>query len=139
MDGEAASVPSGSNGLIVLPSFLGERWPAPDPMSRGAVFGLTLSHTKAHVYRALLESYAHDVRQGVHLLTDLGIPVQRLTAVGGGARRGLCRLIVSDVTGLPQCYASKAGDHWATHSWLGMVLDTCGMCRRSWHGWQISP
>jgi sugar (pentulose or hexulose) kinase len=73
------------------------------------VFDLTLSHTRAHVYRALLESYGCDLRRGLRYLKDRSIPVRRLVAVGGGARSEVWRQIVSDVTGTPQEYARHGG------------------------------
>ena len=44
---EAGTVPPGSEGLVVLPYFSGERTPINDPRARGVYFGLTLAHTRA--------------------------------------------------------------------------------------------
>ena len=96
---EAAAVPPGSDGLVVLPYFAGERTPIFDPDARGAVLGLTLSHGRGHLYRALLEATAFGVR---HNLEVMGDAARRLVAVGGGTRGGLWTRIVSDVTGRPQ-------------------------------------
>jgi xylulokinase len=54
LDETAETLPAGSNGLILLPYFLGEKTPIHDPLARGTLVGLTLSHTRAHVYRAVL-------------------------------------------------------------------------------------
>src|ERR671920_2514092 len=51
----AASIPPGSQGLVCLPYLSGERTPINDPLARGIYAGLTLSHTRAHLYRASLE------------------------------------------------------------------------------------
>jgi len=99
---EAAEAPPGSAGLVVLPYFAGERTPLFDPAARGAVFGLTLSHGRGHVYRALLEGTAYGVRHNLEAMDDAGGAAQRLVAVGGGTRGGLWTQIVSDVTGRPQ-------------------------------------
>jgi xylulokinase len=96
---EAAAVAAGSDGLVVLPYFAGERTPIFDPDARGAVLGLTLSHGRGHLYRALLEATAFGVR---HNLEVMGDAARRLVAVGGGTRGGLWTQIVSDVTGRPQ-------------------------------------
>jgi xylulokinase len=96
---EAAEVPAGSGGLVVLPYFAGERTPIFDPAARGAILGLTLSHGRGHLYRSLLEATAYGVR---HNLEALGDAAQRLVAVGGGTRGRLWTQIVSDVTGRPQ-------------------------------------
>jgi xylulokinase len=55
---EAASVGPGAGGLVVLPYFAGERTPLFDPDARGLILGLTLSHGRGHVYRAMLEATA---------------------------------------------------------------------------------
>lgn len=99
---EAAGVPAGSGGLLVLPYFAGERSPIFDPSARGVVAGLTLNHTRAHLYRAVYEGVAYGVRQLVELLGAVSAPVERLVAVGGGTRTGLWPQVVSDVTGVPQ-------------------------------------
>ncbi|HEY0237893.1 MAG TPA: FGGY-family carbohydrate kinase [Friedmanniella sp.] len=100
--GEAALVPAGSGGLLVLPYFAGERTPVFDARARGVVAGLTLDHTRAHLYRAVYEGVAYGVRQLFELLdTDLA-PVTRVVAVGGGTQTGLWPQIVSDVTGRAQ-------------------------------------
>ena len=99
---QAAAVPAGSDGLICLPYFAGERTPINDPDARGVIAGLTLSHTRAHVYRALLEGTAHGVRHNLDALREMGAEPKRLVAVGGGAANRLWLQIVSDVTGQPQ-------------------------------------
>jgi len=99
---EAGKVPAGSSGLVVLPYFAGERTPIFDPAARGAVLGLTLSHGRGHLYRALLEGTAYGVRHNLEALDEAGAAARRLVAVGGGTRGGLWTRIVSDVTGRPQ-------------------------------------
>ena len=101
---EAAATPSGADGLVVLPYFLGERTPLFDPDARGVIAGLTLRHTRGHLYRAMLEATAYAVR---HHLELLGGDLTRIVAVGGGAKTPLWPQIVSDVTGLPQDLPQK--------------------------------
>jgi xylulokinase len=96
---EAASVPPGSNGLIVLPYFSGERTPIFDSQARGLIMGLTVSHTRAHVYRALLEGVAYALRHHLELMAEVGVAPHRLVALGGGSRSELWTQIVSDVSG----------------------------------------
>ncbi|GAA4067073.1 FGGY-family carbohydrate kinase [Nonomuraea soli] len=95
---EAAAVPPGCEGLLMLPYFAGERTPLFDPDARGVLIGLTLRHGRGHLYRAALEATAFAVR---HNLEVMPAP-RRLVAVGGGTRGGLWAQIVSDVLGLPQ-------------------------------------
>jgi xylulokinase len=98
----AGTVPPGAAGLICLPYFAGERTPLNDPDARGVYAGLTLSHTKAHLYRASLEGTAYGVRHNLETMSAMGAPPRRLVAVGGGAQNPLWLQIVSDVSGLPQ-------------------------------------
>lgn len=98
----AAAVSPGAEGLICLPYFAGERTPINDPDARGVYAGLTLTHTKAHLYRASLEGTAYGVRHNLETMAAMGAAPKRLVAVGGGARNPLWLQIVSDVSGLPQ-------------------------------------
>lgn len=96
---EAGLAAPGSNGLIALPYFAGERTPIFDPDARGLLIGLTLRHTRGHVYRALLEGTAFGVRHILDSLSAAGGGGKRIVAVGGGARARLWTRIVTDVTG----------------------------------------
>ncbi|TDB92182.1 sugar kinase [Micromonospora fluostatini] len=98
---EAAAVPAGADGLVVLPYFAGERTPLFDEKARGVVAGLTLDHGRGHLYRAVLEGTAYAVRHHLDEMAGLLAPPERVIAVGGGARP-LWTRIVSDVTGQPQ-------------------------------------
>lgn len=99
---EAADVGAGSGGLVVLPYFAGERTPLFDPNARGVICGLTLSHKRGHLYRALLEATAYGVRHIFEAMREAGGGGQRLVAVGGGTKGGLWTQIVSSVTNREQ-------------------------------------
>lgn len=99
---EAAAIPAGSDGLLVLPYFAGERTPIFDPRARGVIAGLTLRHGRGHLFRAAYEGIAFGVRQIVEFLEHDDDPIRRLIAVGGGTQGGLWTQIVSDVTGREQ-------------------------------------
>ncbi|MDW8034407.1 MAG: FGGY-family carbohydrate kinase, partial [Nitrososphaerota archaeon] len=107
LDGEAEKVPPGSDGLVVLPYFMGERTPVWDPLARGVILGLTLYHTRAHIFRALLESTGYALKQHIEIARELGIDIKRIVAVNGGARSKLWRQIISDIIEMPQQYISK--------------------------------
>ena len=92
----------GSNGLLMLPYFAGERTPIMDPDARGAILGLTVSHGRGDLYRAALEATAFGVRHNVETIRDAGGDVRRIVAVGGGTQSTLWTRIVSDITGLSQ-------------------------------------
>jgi xylulokinase len=99
---EAAQVPAGCDGLLLLPYFAGERTPIFDPDARGVIAGLTLRHGRGHLFRAVYEGIAFGIRQILGLLDTEANPVRRLVAVGGGTQGGLWTQIVSDVTGRRQ-------------------------------------
>jgi len=94
---EASEVPPGSEGLLVLPYFSGERNPISDPSARGVVCGLTMRHTRGHLYRAVLEACAFGIRHLLEAVREAGGEARRLVAVGGGTKGGLWTQIVSDV------------------------------------------
>lgn len=89
---EAASVKPGSDGLIVVPLFM---------FSRGIVWGLSFSHTKAHLARAILESTGYGMNFFIEVLKGQGIEVSEIRVDGGGARSSLWRQIQADITGKP--------------------------------------
>ena len=99
---EAEASGTGANGLVMLPYFAGERSPIADPGARGVIAGLTLSHNRGDLYRAALEAAAFGVRHHLETLTAAELSLDRVVAVGGGARSDLWPQIVSDVTGLVQ-------------------------------------
>lgn len=94
---EAAAVPAGSDGLVLLPYFSGERTPVFDSQARGVVAGLTLRHGRGHLFRAVYEGIAFGIRQILEFLEEDVDPATRLVAVGGGTQGGLWTQIVSDV------------------------------------------
>ncbi|HEY6031123.1 MAG TPA: FGGY-family carbohydrate kinase, partial [Gaiellaceae bacterium] len=99
---EAEQIPPGSLGLVVLPYFSGERTPIDDPDARGLVCGLTLAHSRAHLYRAVLEGTAYGMAHNLAVMREAGGRPARIVAVGGGARNPTWLQIVSDVSGVVQ-------------------------------------
>jgi xylulokinase len=96
----AADVPAGSRGLYFLPYLSGERSPYPDPLARGAFVGLTLSHDRRHLARAVLEGVAFGMRDGLDLMLAAGMPPPtQIRASGGGTASELWRQILADVLG----------------------------------------
>ncbi len=98
----AQNIAPGSGGLLMLPYFSGERTPINDPQARGVMAGLTLAHKREHLFRAILESVAYGIRHNVETFREIGAPVKRVVAVGGGARSPFWVQIVSDVAGITQ-------------------------------------
>jgi len=96
---EAAETPTGAEGLQFLPYLAGERTPHLDPRARGALVGLTLSHTRGHVVRAILEGVTYTLRDSLAIIEELGIPVRQIRTSGGGAKNPFWRQLQADVFG----------------------------------------
>lgn len=92
-------IPPGSDGLTVLPYFSGERTPINDPAAKGVFFGLTLQHTRAHLYNACLESVGYGIEQHLRGYAEIGMETKRLIVVGGGTKTPKWMQMVSDITG----------------------------------------
>jgi len=96
---EAAAIPPGSDGLLWAPYLMGERTPHLDPNARAALIGLTASHKRGHVVRAILEGVAFSLRDSFTLFAEMNVPVRNIRLGGGGARSLLWRQIQADVYG----------------------------------------
>jgi xylulokinase len=101
LDEEAEAVGAGAGGVVALPYFLGEKTPLNDPNARGAFVGLHLGHTRAHLYRAVLEAVAYAFRHHIEVFTELGHPPTRIRVSDGGAKSRIWTQIIADVIGMP--------------------------------------
>ena len=97
---EAESVPPGSNGLIFLPYLQGERTPHLDAYARGGWIGLTASHDRRHLVRAVLEGVAFSLKDCFAIISEQGLRLEQVRATGGGAKSPLWRQIIADVLGV---------------------------------------
>lgn len=86
MADDAASVEPGSDGLVCLPYLAGERTPVNDPDARGVFFGLSSTHTRAHMTRAAIEGIACTISQNVEAMEADGIRIHKVMCVGGGTK-----------------------------------------------------
>ena len=99
---QAAKVPVGSEGLVILPFLMGERTPIWDTRARGVVFGLSLNHTKGHFVRAMMESVAYALYDSYRLIKQAGIDINSPIVLNeGGAVSKLWRQIITDVFNAP--------------------------------------
>ncbi len=99
LSNEAAKIPAGSDGLMTL-----HDWAAPPhaEFRKGAMIGFDTRHTRAHMYRSLLEGIAFTLKNHVDKMNaELGIPSKELVVSGGGANSPLFVQILSDVFGVP--------------------------------------
>ncbi len=104
---EAEVIAPGSEGLLFLPYFSGERTPIHDPLAKGALFGLNLTHTRAHVFRALIEGIAYGTAHVIDTYREVGVEPMRILAVGGGTRNSLWLQATSDTCSLDQIVCAK--------------------------------
>lgn len=96
---EASEVPVGSEGLYFLPYLSGERTPHADPEARGSFVGLTLSHGRGHLVRAIVEGVTYSLRDCLEIIRELDVPTRDIRATGGGARSAFWRQVQADVFG----------------------------------------
>lgn len=109
LDDEASQTPPGAEGLVFLPYLMGERTPIWDPYARGVFIGLSTSHTRGHLYRAVLEGVAYAFRQMMEILSDTDAPIKEVIAINGGARSPLWRQIFADILGVPIRWRPTSG------------------------------
>ncbi|AEH51192.1 FGGY-family carbohydrate kinase [Pseudothermotoga thermarum] len=99
-DKEVANIPAGSEGIVVLPYFMGERSPIWDPFAKGVIFGVTLYHKRAHIYRALMEGAAYALRHNMEEGMKAGLKLSdECWIVGGVSKSNVWVKIFADVTG----------------------------------------
>ena len=96
LDEMAEKIAPGSDGLVFLPYLCGSTMPKYNPDARGSFTGLTPEHTSAHFVRSIMESVAFILKEN---LDYLGVPVDEIRAMGGGATSPLWCSMKSDVTG----------------------------------------
>ncbi len=101
LDSMAAEVPPGSEGLFVLPYFMGAATPNWDTSARGTLVGLTLAHGKGHIVRAIMEGITFELRNNLEALAAEGIPNEEIRAVGGGAKSEFWCQLKADITERP--------------------------------------
>jgi len=101
MTREAAATPPGADGVIFLPYLAGERTPHMNRAARGVFFGLSHTHTRGHLTRAIMEGVMFAMRDCVELFKELGVRPTRIIAGGGGASSQLWRQIQADILQLP--------------------------------------
>ncbi|HET7665397.1 MAG TPA: FGGY-family carbohydrate kinase [Mycobacterium sp.] len=98
LDGEAALRAPAE--VLCLPYFLGEKSPLHDPDLRGVFAGMHLGHTRADLYRSVLEAIAFGFRHHFDVFTDIGIAPDRVMVTNGGSKSTLWKQIHADVLGI---------------------------------------
>ncbi|HTP87327.1 MAG TPA: xylulokinase [Bryobacteraceae bacterium] len=94
---EAATAPTGSEGLFWLPYLMGERTPHLDATARGGWIGLTAKHTRASLIRSLLEGVSYSQRDCLDIIEGMGVALSSVRVSGGGAKSAFWRQMLADI------------------------------------------
>ena len=98
---EASKVDIGSDGLLLLDHFQGNRAPYFDARSRGMFWGLTLHHTEAHMFRAILEGICFGTEAIFEVMRSEGVPLEQIIISGGATNNRLWLQMHADVSNIP--------------------------------------
>lgn len=96
---DASKAPVGSGGLLVAPYFMGAGTPNWDTYARGLIIGLTVAHGKPEIIRAIVEGVTYELRLNIETLEKLGVEIEEIRTVGGGARSRFWLQLKADITG----------------------------------------
>lgn len=142
LEAEAAQVPAGAEGLIFLPYLMGERTPIWDAKARGVFIGLSSTHKRGHLFRAVLEGVAFAYQQMMEVSAEMGCQIKEIITINGGAQSALWRQIFADILGVPirwrpssegtslgAAFLTAIGvgdfsDFGDIHAWLETTIDT---------------
>jgi sugar (pentulose or hexulose) kinase len=112
------NIPPGSQGLILQP-YWSPGIKVPGPEAKGSIIGFGDVHTRAHVYRAILEGLAYALREGAERTSHRsGIPITEIRVAGGGSQSQVAMQITADIFGLP-----VSRPHVYEASGLGAAID----------------
>jgi xylulokinase len=144
LDKLAGAIAAGSDGVLCLPYFLGEKTPIHDPLARGTYIGLSLGNTKGHIWRALLEGVAYGFRHHIDVLADMGHAPRRFFASDGGTKSRVWMQIMADVIGAPvqlldNPYGSSVGAAWVAAMGTGLATEWSGISHLATQGAVIQP
>ena len=129
LDTYAENIAPGSNGLVVLPYFLGEKTPIFDANAKGVFWGLSLSHTRYHIYRAIMEAICYGFKHHIDVLRENGLHIKRVVMSEGGAASPLWRQIAADILNLPIIYMKNNPG-----ASVGVAF-VAGMAINMWDNW----
>ena len=117
MTKQAECTPAGSRGVIYLPYLMGERSPHLNPKAKGVFFGITASHTRNDMLRAVMEGVAYSLTDCMDIIKDMGITPNQVMASGGGGKSKLWRQMQADMFNSTIC-TNKSSEGGA----LGVAL-----------------
>lgn len=95
------SLPPGADGLLFTPYLVGERTPHADSVIRGSFIGLSGTHRREHLARAVMEGITFSLAESLALFREAGIEVDRVISIGGGAKNPVWLQMQADIFGIP--------------------------------------
>ena len=98
-DKKAKDILAGSNNLLFFPHFIGSTAPTYQPSAKGAIVGLTLSHTKYEIFRSIMESLGFETLWNIEVIEKLGISIKKIKMIGGAVKSNLWPQIIADIIG----------------------------------------
>ena len=99
MDREAARVPPGSDGLLALPHLQGSMAPDVNLNAKAVFYGAALRHRREHFIRSIMESLGYIIRRNMEAIDSMGLEIQEIRTLGGGAKSDVWNQIKADITG----------------------------------------
>jgi len=100
LNAEAFTVPIGCRGITMVPHFDGMISPTPNTAMRGSFCNLTLQHTRADLYRSILEALAFSLRKNMEWMRKNGLVIETVRCIGGGAQNEFWLQMKADVIGM---------------------------------------
>ena len=97
MDSQAEATPIGSNGISILPHFVGAGAPHWNSNARGVIFGIGLGNKRNDIIRAVMEGVAFEIKKNVEVFQELGSDIKEMRITGGGSRSSVWNQIQADV------------------------------------------
>jgi len=96
---KAEDIPAGSDNLLFFPHFIGSTAPTWQSSAKGAIIGLTLSHSKYDIFRSIMEGLSFEVLWNIEVIGKLGINIKKIKMIGGATKSNLWPQIIADITG----------------------------------------
>lgn len=116
--------PAGANGLILQP-FWNPGVKVPGPEAKGAIIGFGDIHSRAYLYRAIVEGIGYALREGLERVQKRnGVKINKLLVSGGGSQSDQIMIITASLFNLP-----AERPHTFETSGLGAAINTAVGCK----------
>lgn len=122
---EAEKLPVGAEGIVALDFFQGNRTPYVDPDVRGMFYGLSLGHTPAHMYRAIIESICYGTEAILEVFRNAGFSPKEMVVSGGAVKSRFWLQTHADVCNVPVAVPECTEGPCLGSAILGAVAGGC--------------